>query len=62
MAQPDASVDLADGPRSVHARAADKDERPRLWAKWAEYDENLDVYAALRSRDAQVVILEPRPD
>jgi F420H(2)-dependent quinone reductase len=61
-AQPDASVDEAGGSRPVHARAADKDERPRLWAKWADYDENLDAYAALRSRETQVVILEPRPD
>jgi deazaflavin-dependent oxidoreductase (nitroreductase family) len=61
-AQPDASVDLAGGSRPVHARAADKDERPRLWARWAEFDKNLDAYAALRSRVTQVVILEPRPD
>ena len=51
------------GSRAVHARAADMDERPRLWAKWADYDENLDAYAALRcTRETQVVILEPRPD
>ena len=28
----------ADGPRTVHGRAATPDERPRLWARWAEYD------------------------
>ena len=32
QAHPDAIVDLPGGSRAVHARAADKDERPRLWA------------------------------
>jgi deazaflavin-dependent oxidoreductase (nitroreductase family) len=59
-AQPDVTVDLADGPRPVHARAADPDERPALWARWAIYDKGLDGYAAKRSRETAVVILEPR--
>ena len=61
QANPDASVDLVGGSRAVHARAADKDERPRLWARWAVYDKGLDSYAALRSRETQVVILEAPP-
>jgi deazaflavin-dependent oxidoreductase (nitroreductase family) len=61
QAHPDTIVELADGPRAVHARAADPDERPRLWARWAGYDKGLDGYAALRSRETAVVILEPRP-
>jgi deazaflavin-dependent oxidoreductase (nitroreductase family) len=61
QAHPDTSVDLADGPRAVHARAADADERPRLWARWAVYDKGLDGYAGRRSRETAVVILEPRP-
>jgi deazaflavin-dependent oxidoreductase (nitroreductase family) len=60
QARPDASVDLAGGSRAVHARAADEVERPRLWARWAVYDKGLDAYAARRSRQTQVVILEPR--
>ena len=60
QAHPDTSVDLADGPRSVHARAAGLDERPRLWATWAVYDKDLDAYAARRSGETAVVILEPR--
>ena len=32
----------------------------RLWARWAEYDKGLDAYAARRSRETAVVILEPR--
>ena len=61
QARPDTTVDLRDGSRAVHARAADPDERARLWARWAVYDKGLDGYAALRSRQTKVVILEPRP-
>ena len=64
QAQPDATVDLPGGSRAVRARAADPDERPRLWARWAAFnqDEDLDAYAARRSRETAVVILEPRFD
>lgn len=62
LAQPDAVVELADGSRPVHARAAGPDERPRLWARWAVYDKGLDAYAARRSRETAVVILEPRTE
>jgi deazaflavin-dependent oxidoreductase (nitroreductase family) len=61
QAQPDATVDLPGGSRAVRARAADPDERPRLWARWAVYDEDLDAEAALRSRETAVVVLSPRP-
>lgn len=60
QAHPDAFIDLVDGPRAVHARAAVEDDRQRLWARWAHYDKNLDGYAALRSRQTAVVIFEPR--
>ena len=62
QAQPDVTVDLPGGSRAVRGRAADKDERPRLWARWAVYDKDLDAYAALRSRETAVVILSPRPE
>jgi deazaflavin-dependent oxidoreductase (nitroreductase family) len=63
QAQPDAVVDLPGGRRvAVHGRAAGPDERPRLWAGLAEYDEGLDAYAARRSRETAVVILSPRAD
>jgi deazaflavin-dependent oxidoreductase (nitroreductase family) len=61
QAHPDTSVDLAHGSRDVRARAAGPDERPRLWARWAVYDKDLEGEAALRSRETAVVILEPRP-
>jgi len=60
--QPDTTVELKDGPRLVRARAATPDERPRLWARWATYDEGLAEYAARRSGETAVVILSPRPE
>jgi F420H(2)-dependent quinone reductase len=60
LAHPGAVVDLAGGSRPVHGRAANEDERLRLWARWAVYNKKLDAYAASRSRPTQVVILEPR--
>jgi deazaflavin-dependent oxidoreductase (nitroreductase family) len=63
QANPDAVVDLPDGPRAVRARAAGPDERPRLWARWKENDgADLDAFAARRSRETAVVILSPRPE
>jgi F420H(2)-dependent quinone reductase len=62
QAHPEARVDLADGPRPVRARAAEGDDRSRLWARWRELDTKLDAYAALRSSETAVVILEPRPE
>jgi F420H(2)-dependent quinone reductase len=62
QAHPGARVDLADGPRSVTARAAAGAERARLWAKWRALDSRLDAYAALRSSETALVILEPRTD
>ncbi len=62
QAHPETTVELKDGPRAVHGRAATPEERPRLWARWAEYDgeENLESWASRRSRETAVVILEPK--
>ena len=62
LAHPDATVDLPGGSRAVRARAANQDERPRLWAMQATYDKDLDAYAARRSGETAVVILSPRPE
>lgn len=62
QAHPEASVDLSDGRRTVTGRAAQGEERSRLWARWRELDTNLDAYAALRSAETAVVILEPSSD
>ena len=60
QAHPDARVDLVDGPRLVTGRAARGDEREQLWSRWRETNEHLDAYAARRSTETAVVILEPR--
>ena len=60
QANPDASVDLADGWRVVRGRAAEGDERTRLWARWRDMGDDVDGYATLRSTETAVVILEPR--
>ena len=63
-AQPDATVDLADGPRPVRARAAAGAERARLWARFRDFPgwgDDLDARAAQRATETAVVVLEPRP-
>lgn len=62
QAKPDTVVRVSSGERAVHGRAATPDERPRLWARWAQYDgeENLESWAARRPGETAVVILEPR--
>lgn len=60
QAHPEATVDLVGGSRAVRARAAEGEERSRLWARWRQIDKQLDAYAALRSSETAVVILEPR--
>lgn len=59
-AHPEASVRLAgQRPRRVRARAAEGEERERLWRRWAEVDGGLDSNAARRSHQTPVVVLEP---
>jgi deazaflavin-dependent oxidoreductase (nitroreductase family) len=60
QAHPDATVQLVGGSRPVTARAAGHEERSRLWARWRDIDAQLDGYAALRSSETAVVILQPR--
>lgn len=61
QAHPTATVDLVDGQRRVHSRAATGDERSRLWNRWREIDANLDGYAARRPSETALVVLEPQP-
>jgi deazaflavin-dependent oxidoreductase (nitroreductase family) len=63
QAQPDASVDMADGSRAVRARAAEGEERERLWARFSDFPgwgDDMDALAARRSTVRTVVVLEPR--
>ncbi len=64
QAHPDVTVDLPGGARAVHGRAADRDERPRLWAMLLALGSSAytDASAALRSRETAIVVLEPRLD
>jgi deazaflavin-dependent oxidoreductase (nitroreductase family) len=59
QANPIATVELGDASVTVRGRAAEGDERARLWDLWRDLDEDLDAYAALRSRETAVVVLEP---
>lgn len=61
QAHPEVSVKTNDGQRMVRGRAAEGDERRRLWERWGDYDKNLDANAALRSTETAVVVLEPLP-
>ena len=62
QANPDATVDLKGGSRAVRGRAAEAEERARLWAGWHEHGDDVDSYATRRSRETAVVVLEPRPE
>ena len=61
-ANPGAEAELVDGTRLVTGRAAQDEERERLWGRWREIDENLDALAARRPRETTVVVLEPRSE
>ena len=61
QAQPEARAELKDGNRAVRGRAAEGEERERLWALWSRYNPDLDGYAAKRDRETAVVVLEPAP-
>jgi deazaflavin-dependent oxidoreductase (nitroreductase family) len=60
QAQPDTTVELNDGPREVRGREATGEERDRLWARWREFSPDYDAWAAMRSGQTAVVVLEPR--
>ena len=60
QAQPDTTVELKEGLRAVRGRAAEGEERDRLWARWGEFSGDYDGWAAMRSVQTAVVVLEPR--
>jgi len=45
QAQPDAVVELKQGRREVRGRAAEGDQRERLWARWRDLGDDVDGYA-----------------
>jgi deazaflavin-dependent oxidoreductase (nitroreductase family) len=60
QADPDATLDLPDGKRSIRARAASGAERDRLWTAMQQLEPDLDAYASRRTNQTQVVVFEPR--
>lgn len=60
QAHPDTTVDLPDGTRAVHARAARPDEHDRLWRTWLRFDPKFAAFAAHRRTETVLVVLEPR--
>ena len=60
QAQPDTVVELKDGLGAVRGRAAEGEECDRLWARWGEFSDQYDAWAAMRSGPTAVVVLEPR--
>ena len=59
QAQPVATVSVVGTSYKVMGRAADGDERARLWERWRLIDHKLDAYAARRPAGTAVVVLEP---
>lgn len=60
QANPEARAETRDGPKLITGRAAEGDEFRRLWDRWREIDDHLDEFAARRSGETAVVVLEPR--
>jgi deazaflavin-dependent oxidoreductase (nitroreductase family) len=60
QARPDTTVELTDGVRAVRGRAAEGEERDRLWARWGAFSPDYDAWATMRSGQTAVVVLEPR--
>lgn len=62
QAHPDATVELKGERRAMRARAARGEERERLWQGMRDHSrgDDLDAFAALRSRETAVVVFEPR--
>ena len=60
QAHPEATLHVAGRTFPVKGRKAEGPERERLWDMWRHYDKDLDAFAARRSRETAVVILEPQ--
>ena len=59
-AQPDVEVLVRGDQRSLRARDATAEERPRLWRLMADQYKGYDEYQKKTAREIPVVVLEPR--
>ncbi len=62
QAHPAVKAHLVDRSIDVIGRAAEGEERERLWDRWKKIDKNLDGCAARRPGETAVVVLEPSLD
>jgi deazaflavin-dependent oxidoreductase (nitroreductase family) len=60
MANPDTTIQIGSRRSDVHARAADPEERKRLWPKVVEVYGGYEDYRKRTDREIPLVILEPR--
>ena len=64
QAHPDVTIEVKDGKRAVHGRAAVGEERERLWRMFRgeghEEWGDVDAYATRRPGETAIVVLEPR--
>lgn len=61
QAHPEVTLTLAgEGPVPVVGRAAEGEERERLWDRWRKLDKGLDGFAARRPTETAVVIFSRR--
>lgn len=62
QANPDANVQSKGEQYAVRGRAAEGDERTRLWTRWQQVSKDVDGLAARRPTETAVVVLERRSD
>jgi len=60
QAKPEVTVELKTERRTVRGRAAEGEERDRLWKRWHDFGDDVDGYATRRPTETAVVVLEPR--
>lgn len=63
QAHPEVTVDTVDGSLRVLARAAEGEERERLWSELRKikgWGNDVDAFATRRNKPTTVVVLEPR--
>ena len=62
QAHPEVTVQLKTGTRAVRGRAAEGEERDRLWKRWSDFGDDVDDYATRRPTETAIVVLESRVD